>query len=190
MKDGKVILKDMILGLLVRAKSVAKTRLAKLVLFTEIEHFCRTGDSITGLYFVRLKKGPVIAFFDEVLEEGTGTLWDKVTTQIPIREEGRLKVQYSYTPKTKVQLSTEIEATIDKVCKEYGDMTGTALSHCSHDLPAWKYSEPNEPMFIAELSIKDDAEYFALTDLVEDFDDDEILAEKLSQALYPSEVSI
>lgn len=187
MMDGKAILKDLILGFLMQAGEITKTKLAKLILFAEIEHFRRTENSITGLYFVRLRKGPVIAFFDEVLEEGTQSLWDKVTTQISIHEEGRLKFQYSYIPKVEVQLSPEVKATIGKVYEEYGHKTGTALSHLSHNLPAWKYSEPNEPILIAELAVEDEAEYFALTDLVEDFDDDETLGEKLSQVLSEPE---
>lgn len=185
MIEGKEKLRNIILGLLNKAGEIPKVKLAKLILFAEIEHFQRTGDSMTGLYFVRLRKGPTIAFFDEVLEDGIGTYWDKKTTLIPIFEEGRQKAQYSFIPKTTITLPKEMQESIDKVFRKYGKKSGTELSALSHNLPAWKYSEPDEPIFIAELAAKDENEYFALTDLVEDIDEgeDEFLAEKLSRAL-------
>ncbi|RJQ26671.1 MAG: DUF4065 domain-containing protein [Peptococcaceae bacterium] len=188
MRDKKEILANLILGFLNKAEEIPKTKLAKLILFAEIEHFRKTGDSITGLYFVRMRKGPVVAFFDEVLEGGEGKLWHKKKTMIPIIEEGRNKFQYSYMAKSKTDIPPEVQETIDRVFKEYGCKTGTALSNLSHSLSAWKYSEPDEPIYIAELACKNEEEYFALIDLVEDFDDDEILAEKLSQALSSIEV--
>jgi len=190
MNNKKEILANLILGLLNKAKEAPKTKLAKLILFAEIEHFRKTGDSITRLYFIRMRNGPVIAFFDEVLEDGEGGLWHKKKTLIPIIEEGRNKFQYSYIARVKTDLPSEVRETIDKVYQEYGHKTGTSLSTLSHSLPAWKYSEPNEPIYVAELAVKNEEEYFALTDLVEGLEDedDEVLAEKLSQALSRIEV--
>lgn len=191
MRDKKEMLASLILGFLNKAKEVPKTKLAKLILFAEIEHFQRTGDSVTGLYFVRMKMGPVIAFFDEVLKDGEGELWDKKTTSIPVYEERKEKFQYHYAPKREAELSEEVRETVNIVCKKYGRKTGTELSRLSHDLPAWKYSEPNEPIYVAELACKSEEEYFALTDMIESFeDDDEALAEKVSRALPQTEIRI
>lgn len=184
--EKKESLKNLILGILNKAKETPKVKLAKLVLFTEIEHFRRTKKSITGLYFVRLKKGPVIAFFDEILEEGEGKFWEKRTTPIHILEEGRTKVQYSYVLKQKPSLPEEANKTIEGVVHKYGKKTGTQLSLLAHSLPAWKYSEPNEPIYLAELAVKDEEEYFALSDLVEDIeeiDEDDALAQKIPSSL-------
>lgn len=190
MRNKKEMLASLILGFLNKAKEVPKTKLAKLILFAEIEHFQRTGDSVTGLYFVRMKMGPVIAFFDEVLKDGEGELWDKKTTPIPIYEERKEKFQYCYAPKREAELSEEVQGTVNIVCKKYGWKTGTELSKLSHDLPAWKYSEPNEPIYVAELACESEEEYFALTDMIEGFEDDEALAEKVSRALSKTEIRI
>src|SRR3989338_7238266 len=161
----KEALKDLIIYLLSKAGEMSKVKLAKLILFADILHFNRIGDSITGMYYVRLKNGPVVAFFDEVLEQHKGTLWDIVTKEIPIYSEGVMKKQYLYTARTKKEPSKEVQQTIEQVIKKYGKKTGTELSNESHSLPAWKYSEPNEPIFIAELAARDEKEDFSLVDL-------------------------
>lgn len=64
-------------------------------MFTEIACFNKTGLSFTDLYFVRLKKGPVIAFFDKALEEGESLYWEKETSEIHIHSEGAQRKQYT-----------------------------------------------------------------------------------------------
>lgn len=175
-------LKDLILGILAKAGETAKVKLAKLILFSEIEHFKAHGKSITGLYFVRLKMGPVIAFFDETLDEGESVYWQKKTQTLTIQNEE--KVQYLYNTKEKPSLPKDVEETIINTVKKYGKKSGTELSVLSHVLPAWKYSEANEPILVPELMINEEKEYFALIDLVEGLEDtDADLEEKLSQAI-------
>lgn len=183
--EQKQKLKYLILHILSKTGPLAKTRLAKLVLFAEIEYFDKTGVSLTGLYFVRLKNGPVAAFYDEVLAENTGLLWEMSTELIPIREEGRNKEQYVYSALKEYALPDVERKHIERALKKYAGMSGTKLSVLSHELPAWKYSEPNEPIYTAELAVKGEKEYFTLMDIVEDTDgrEDELLAEKISSAL-------
>ena len=100
-------------------------KLAKLILFADILHFNKMGVSITGMYYVRLKNGPVVAFFDEVLEQHKGILWDIVTKDIPIYSEGVMKKQYLYTALTKKEPPKEVKQTIEQVVKKYGSKTGT-----------------------------------------------------------------
>jgi len=186
MGNKKEILKELILAILNKTGPIPKVKLAKLILFAEIEHFKRTGNSITGLYFVRLKMGPAIAFFDEVLESGVGEMWNKKATPIFIHEENKEKIQYAYAPLISSHLSEdEVKKTLDETLQKYGKKSGTELSFLSHTLPAYRNSEPNDPIYVVELAIDDEAEYFALTDLVEDIDDDideeenAILAQKI-----------
>lgn len=184
---NKEKLKDLISYIISKAGKIPKVKLAKLVLFSEIEYFNKTGKSITDLYFVRLKKGPVIAFFDEVLDAYTNKIWNKDVEDIPIHEEGRVKKQYLYSAISKKDMPEELKPTIDKVVKVYGRKTGTELSNLAHSLPAWKYSEPNEPIYLAELATKDEEEYFSLIDILEEAEeDDNGLEEKISRALPPS----
>ena len=189
-------LKSLILGILEECGEIPKVKLAKMILFSEIEHFKKTGHSFTNLYFVRLKKGPVIAFFDEVLDGHVGTNWNKKITEIPIYEEARPKQQFLYSAVEKAVLPVEVQETIKEVCEKFGKMTGTKLSELSHQLPAWKYSEPNEPIFVSELTIEIDKEYFELMDLVEELeevsesDEDRLLGQELSRVLPPAEVGV
>ncbi len=177
---------------LLKAGSIPKVKLAKLVLFAEIEHFLMTGESYTGLYFVRLRNGPVVAFFDDILEEEEENIWKKETSLIPIFEEGREKVKYSYSLIKEMDIPEELKKTIKTVISTYGRKSGSKLSMLSHNLPAWKYSEPNEPIYVAELAAKTDKEYFNLIDLIEDIDeeDDELLSKKISQYISKTEGKI
>lgn len=186
-------LKTLISGILQEMNDdIPKVKLAKLVLFTEIEYFKSHGRSYTGLYFVRLGMGPVIAFFDDVLMQYSSNLWEKKTAYIPIYEEGKKKAQHSYSLRYKIDIPEELMNVLQKVLKIYGHKTGTELSFLSHNLPAWKYSEPNEPIYIAELAAEEDKDYFALTDLIEslDEDNDASLPEELSQSLFAAEAKV
>lgn len=186
--EKKQALRDLILAILTRTGEVPKVKLAKLILFAEIEHYKKTGKSITGLYFVRLVKGPVIAFYDEVLDQGEGTDWKKRTELVEILEEGRKKTTFLYEAQSKSTLPKVSEEIIKGVVDKYGNETGTRLSFLSHDLAAWRNAEPNEPIYIAELAVKDEEEYFALIDLVEELEEsDDILAEQVSSALQQAE---
>ncbi len=168
-----------------KAKKIPKVKLAKLVLFSEIEYFNRTNTSITGLYFVRLRNGPVISFFNEVLESKMGKFWNEEKKDIPIYEEGIIKKQHLYTPIVEDDMSDkDVKAAVDRAIQKYGRKSGTELSRLSHCLPAWLHSEPNEPISIAELAVKNEKEYFALIDIMEDVDDNNaVLEKKISQSL-------
>ncbi|MEO5358746.1 MAG: Panacea domain-containing protein [Nitrospirae bacterium YQR-1] len=181
-------LKDLIAAILNRAGKIPKVKLAKLVLFAEIENYKKTGTSITGLYFLRLPYGPVIAFFDEMLEEGLDTLWSEEISLIPIYRDGSKRKQHSYYSLRETTLSLDLQETITSVVHTYGGMTGTELSNLSHKLPAWHYSEPNEPIYVSELAIETDEKYFAMLDIVEELDntDDDLLEEEILSTLSKS----
>jgi len=181
---SKETVKKLITAILDKNGPTSKVKLAKLILFSDINHFNKTGESITGDYYVRLKNGPVIAFFDEVLNQNVGNAWELELRDVPIYSEGRVKKQHVYKTLTKEIFTDDINKTINDVVKKYGRKSGTELSRLSHDLAAWKYSEPNEPIYIAELSAKNEAEYFALVDLIEDTnEDDGDLEEKIPSSI-------
>ncbi len=180
----KNILKELILEILNENKQpIQKVKLAKLVLFAEIGHFLRTGESITNLYFVRLKQGPVIAFFDEVLSVGENKEWKKESTPIFIVEKRENRFMSIYSPCHDAKLPEKAKETIKEVLKKYGKKTGTELSLISHTLPAWKNSEPNEPIYLTELVKTKEADYFALTDIIEEIDDTKELEKNISPIL-------
>ncbi|MBF0538597.1 MAG: SocA family protein [Nitrospirae bacterium] len=183
MTEKKDKLRDLIAAILSKAGKTAKVKLARLVLFAEIEHFKRTRTSITGLYFIRLQIGPVIAFFDEVLEEGISSLWDKKITFIYME---KYKTQ-EYIPLRDFYLPDDMQRTVDSVVDTYGEKTATELSVLSHRLPAWLYSDPDNVIHTAELALDTEEEYFAMLDMLEEDDTyDELLEEEVSRVLYKS----
>ncbi|MCS6876401.1 MAG: Panacea domain-containing protein [Aquificaceae bacterium] len=91
-QDGKERLKQLIWTILKMVGSASKVKLAKLVLFSEIEHFKKYGKSYTGLYFVKLKYGPVIAFFEDTLEEEANKSLKVDKENLFITEKGRKEV--------------------------------------------------------------------------------------------------
>lgn len=180
----KKLLKNLILGILEEGKKpIPKVKLAKLVLFTEIEHFLKTGKSITNLYFVRLKQGPVVAFFDEVLLRGENKEWKKESEPIFIKEKQENSTMNTYSSLKSADFSEDVKKIIKETLKKYGKKSGTELSLISHNLPAWKNSEPNEPIYLAELGKKTEKDYFALTDTVEEIDDTKELEKNISSLL-------
>ncbi|MEO5360825.1 MAG: Panacea domain-containing protein [Nitrospirota bacterium] len=193
MKLERERLKGLISAVLSQAGQVPKMKLAKLILLAEIEYYKKAGKSITGLYFLRLTYGPVIAFFDEALNEGIDILWTKETSDV--HESGRQGKQYSYRCINKdtvppvstphAELWSEVQETITSVVYKYGGMTGMELSNISHKLPAWRYSEPNEPIYVSELAIDTEEKYFAMLDIVEEMEEmeDDSLEEKLFRTL-------
>ena len=193
MVNKKKKLKDLVFRILMY-EPTTKVKLAKLVLFADIEHYRKTGQSITGLHYIQLTKGPLVFFFDDILEEGEKEgLWEKTVENIPIWEEMKIKPQFTYRikPSSKlkaikqIRLSQEELQTVEHIMEEYGKQTGTKLSILAHKLPAWKYSSPGEPMHIAELSIEDEDRYFAFIDIIEELDgeDDHYLAEEVSRLI-------
>ncbi|MES0335022.1 MAG: Panacea domain-containing protein [Candidatus Magnetobacterium sp. LHC-1] len=174
-------LRDLISAILSKIGQTGKAKLARLVLFAEFEHFKMTGESITGLHFFRLQIGPVIAFFDEVLEEGMSYLWDKKVTPIPMRKHKRQE----YIPLMTFSLSGDMQRTVDNIVNSYGNKTATELSILSHRLPAWLYSDPDDIIYTAQLAIDTEEKYFAMLDMIEEDDtNDELLEEEVSQILH------
>jgi len=182
-------LKILIAGILkqIAPDSVAKVKLAKLVLFTEIEYFNKTGSGFTGLCFVRLTCGPLIAYFDETLEEYKGSVWDEKKETVPIagyhagyHRECNFKIRSDID----IVIPGKLKGIISKTVSLYGSKSGKELSYDSHKLPAWKHSEPNAPIYTPELAINNEADYFEMTDFMESLtEDDETLPEELHAQL-------
>lgn len=184
-QEKKERLKQLINAILILGGQMPKVKLAKLILLCDREHYKKTGKSITGLYYVRLEYGPVVAFYDEVLEEGIGNLWDKEEVYIQIWSQACMRPQYNFKAKQKMEIDNKVQKTIAQVVKKYGKKTGTQLSEITHKLPACKYSELYDPVHIAELSVDTDKQYFALLDLIEEMDEqeEEELAMQISQLI-------
>lgn len=141
MEQNKERLKELLWAILSKTGTISAEKLAHLVLFSEIEHFKKHGKSYTGLYFVKLESGPLIAFFEEALEEAK-------------------KEDFSLPP--------ELNCVVEEVLSKYGNKDLSCLSELSRSLPAWKHAELYEPLYVAELAIKDEKAYRFFVAKVED----------------------
>ena len=115
----------------------------------------------------------ILAFFDDVLKANEGILWHKNTQKMPTSFDDRMGTPYAYSLAKGWDIPESLEETIQSAVSRHKDKSGAELSVESHNIPAWKYSEPNEPIYITELAAKDEAEYFALIDFVESLEENE-----------------
>ena len=185
-REKKDKLKKLIASILALGGEMPKVKLAKLVFLCDRENFIKTGSSITGLYYVRLPNGPVVAFYDEILEEGLEeNLWVKEDVPVQVWSESRVKTQYNYKTRQRPNLNKNELQTVQEIIEKCGKATGTRLSAVTHNIPAWKYSEPYEPVNIAELSVDTEEEYFAMLDILEEMEEgeDKELADQISRAI-------
>lgn len=150
-------------------KVKGRTRLAKWVLYADLEAYRSRGKSITGDLYVRETHGPIPAHFYDVLDDlkESGVLQE---TLEPMDEV--MVVVYSLKSPGEITGLTEEEQRIArKVYEESRDHTGARLSRETHTLPAWKYAEPGDPIHIAELAIADEETYQRYQELLEDIED-------------------
>lgn len=151
-------------------KMIGLTRLAKLVLFTDIEAFKSLGESITSDVYVREKQGPVPSHLYEILEqlEREGIVREQIEQINGLDTKCYVVVK----PLPESYLSENEISVIERTYRELGKLTGKELSAKAHELPAWRYSEPGEPLFISELSV-DEKTFWVLQDALEDVEDDD-----------------
>jgi len=165
-------MQDLIGAILTRIQKCPKVKLAKLVLFVEREYYKLYLESPTGSYYVRKEMGPVPANYNEILNSGKGTLWS--VDYIPFDncpDDGQTYHQYS--PLADKAVDARLQEIVERVVDTYGKYPGTRLSEQSHMLPAWRYAEPGEPIFIEELAVDTDEQYWYLQDTVAEMDDDD-----------------
>lgn len=154
-------------------EGLSKVKLAKLVLFTEVEYFKNFSTSYTGLYFLKENHGPEIAYFDEVLQEEVGNLWACVEEPLFAYDDDKVAFRRLYYPLKEANVSSELKKVVDLVVQKYGRLPSKALSKLSRDFPAWKYAERYEPIYVAELALKNEDDYFAFLEFIDNVDDDE-----------------
>lgn len=167
---------NLILAILQELGSCSKVKLAKIFLFVEREYYRQHEESLTGSYYVRLHMGPVPANYQNILDQEEGNLWRLEMSPIEIPNSVCQRYEHRFFPLKQPDSMTDAEKkVIEKVCHKAKDYSGKKLSDISHQLPAWKHSEEGEPMYIEELVIDNESEYFQLIDAVnriEDCDDD------------------
>jgi len=117
-------------------KPLGKTKLFKLLYFTDVTHIRTVGEPITGAEYLKYPYGPVPMQGNYVLKE--------LRKHRLIRQEGR-QITALQMPNMAIFTTQEIR-TIYTVIEEYGKDSATALSWRSHQESAWLLAEELMPL--------------------------------------------
>lgn len=115
-----------------------KTKLNKLLFYTDFAHFRNIGQSITGLRYNAIQFGPVPCNYDVLF----GTLADLDIIDIeydmtPFGEIERILPNPQYQFDASLFLPSEIE-TMEYIAKIFKDTTANDIADISHREAAWK----------------------------------------------------
>src|SRR5215510_4305944 len=126
-------------------RPLGKTKLFKLLYFTDVTHLRTVGESITGATYLKYPHGPVPMQGNFVLKElQKYGLIKQQRVQITTKQF-RWDLTALQTPD--VSLFTEPEMrTINQVIQQYGQDTASALSWKSHQESAWLFAQERRPL--------------------------------------------
>jgi uncharacterized phage-associated protein len=121
-------------------KPLGKTKLFKLLYFTDATHLETTGQSLTGAEYLKYPYGPVPTQGDYALKElQKYRLIRQQRVQIAT-ERFRREITALQMPDMKIFTAQERQ-TIQHVMQQYGEDSAVVLSWKSHQEPAWLFAE-------------------------------------------------
>ena len=116
------------------------TSLLKMIYFADYWHFYRHLSSVTGSQYVAMDRGPVIDDYWQVFEslEKQGLL---KTEEVPMAgHPGNPKKEFMALVEPDEDLFSETELEVlNQVISECGQMTGSTLSHKTHQEGPWAF---------------------------------------------------
>ena len=124
------------------APSFGKLVLAKVLFWSDFDHFAATGEPITGHAYERMPFGPVPRRYDEELRafQRSGELRIDTEAAGPFKRERPVAM---VEPDMSVFSASELEI-INRVISEHRTMTANQASERSHGTLAWQVTLPNE----------------------------------------------
>jgi antitoxin SocA-like protein len=124
------------------APHFGKVLLAKVLFWSDFEHFAKTGQSITGHAYVKLPNGPVPERFDAELNrmQQQGEL---VMVPEQIGPHTQQRPVALAEPDMSVFSEAELEI-IDRVISQHQAMTASEASAYSHVTVGWQAARPGE----------------------------------------------
>ncbi len=127
-----------LLRLIRSATCVTRTKLNKLLFYTDFLYFRSHAISMTGLPYERLPYGPVSPAADPLLSllEHRGVIRREVRVY-ENRHEGTEIFPADPAPDDPVALSDDEQAVLDYVGQTFGNMTPSRISDVSHKETAW-----------------------------------------------------
>ncbi len=122
--------------------SWGRTKLAKLLYFSDFRHYRKHGRPITGADYVCAPQGPIPDGLRQRLKELTKD-GDLVEIKREIGDYHELRPTAVRSSNLEVFSAIEI-ATVERVLDEYAHLTATQLSEASHNEPGWRLAQPGE----------------------------------------------
>ena len=134
--------------------SWGRTKLAKLLYFSDFRHYRKHGVSITGIDYTCRPQGPVPSTFYDSLRHlvSTGAVVE-LEREIGDYQEKRPTAVRSADLST---FSAEEISTVDWVIREYGRLNAVQLSELSHKEPGWRLARPGESIPIETALLSSD----------------------------------
>lgn len=120
-----------------KGRDIYKTKLNKLLFYSDFINFYLHGHSISGTKYIHVPFGPVPEHYGDVLAH----LADSGRVRLQQLGEGVLVTPTSEPPG---ELAPEEIETIDWVLEKYGRMTSTEISNLSHQEKAYRFTRPGE----------------------------------------------
>jgi uncharacterized phage-associated protein len=128
-------------------KPLGKTKLFKLLYFTDATHLDKAGQSITGAEYLKYPYGPVPTQGDYALKElQKHRLIHQRRVQIA-SEHFRREITALQMPDMMIFTAQE-QQTIQHVIQLYGEDSAMVLSWKSHQEPAWLFAEDWRPLIL------------------------------------------
>ncbi|MBI4209089.1 MAG: DUF4065 domain-containing protein [Deltaproteobacteria bacterium] len=124
---------------------VPKTKLNKLLFYSDFLHFDRYGKSITGTRYLKMPYGPCPKDFQSLLglmaDEGSLEIEEKETSEGYEAELVKIKM-----PIDEEILTEKERAVIEKVCRRFGNSPSARLSEWSHQEKGYQLTRDREPI--------------------------------------------
>jgi hypothetical protein len=125
-------------------KEIYKTKLNKLLFYTDLTNFFKFGYGISGAAYLRLPYGPVPDNFEGILKECQDSHTIRIEKKVGYETNTFLIREDKNTAGTKDILSPEEIETLDWVLDNYGEMTTAEIVELSHREKAYRFTRPSE----------------------------------------------
>ena len=124
-----------------------KTKMNKLLFYSDFLHFKQTGFSISGIRYKAINLGPVPnnyqSIFDFLVREGKISIDNVNVSQNNIGEQ--FKVKDNTTFQKDLFLEVELQ-TLDRIVKYFSEMNANQIVQCSHAEKAWIENEKEQKL--------------------------------------------
>jgi len=129
-------------------KPLGKTKLFKLLYFTDVTHLHTVGEPITGAEYLKYPYGPVPMQGDFALKElRKHRLISQTRVEIP-NKRSMWEITALQMPDMTMFTKQEMR-TIQRVIQQYGEDTASVLSWKSHQESAWLFADDWMPLQLA-----------------------------------------